>query len=46
MDLLVDARVLLDDNMFNVPHLTMDFGGVDPKDPRAEIMINPQTREL
>lgn len=39
MDLLVAAGIIEDDNMFIVPNLLLYFGGVDPKNPRAEILI-------
>ena len=40
MDLLVECRILEDDNWFDVGDLHLKFGGVDPKNPRAEILIN------
>jgi len=39
MDLLVDARILEDDNWFVVPSLLLHFGDVDTENPRAEIII-------
>lgn len=39
LDLLVDNGFLEDDNWFVVNKLTLTFGGVDSKDPRAEIEI-------
>lgn len=44
MDLLVDISVIEDDNWFVVPKVTLHFGGVDKKNPRAEIEINPFVR--
>lgn len=38
-DLLVDAGYLEDDNWFLLSHAHQHFGGVDPKNPRAEIEI-------
>lgn len=40
MDLLVDAGILEDDNWFAVPDVHLKFGGVDPKNPRAEVEIS------
>lgn len=40
MDLLVDNRIIEDDNWFICPSLVLQFGGVDRKNPRAEIIIN------
>lgn len=40
MDLLVDCGFLKDDNWFVVPKLTLVFGGVDRKRPRAVVDIN------
>ena len=42
MDLLVDNNILLDDNWFVVMNLTLNFMGVDKKDPRAEVDIWPR----
>lgn len=39
MDLLVDTKILEDDNWFVVKKLTLIFGGIDKKNPRAEIEI-------
>ena len=41
MDLLVDAQFIEDDNWFVIPDAHPIFGGVDPKNPRVEIEINP-----
>lgn len=37
MDTLVDAGLLVDDNWFIISRLTLEFGGVDKANPRAEI---------
>ncbi len=37
MDLLVDAKILEDDNYEFVPRLILEFGGIDRENPRAEI---------
>ncbi len=42
MDLLVDNQFLVDDNWFAVPQVTLEFGGVDKQNPRAEVTINEQ----
>lgn len=39
MDLLVDARYLVDDNWFALAHVCLTFGEVDPKNPRAEVHL-------
>ena len=39
MDLLVNCGVLVDDNWFAVKKLTLQFGGVDRKDPRAVVTL-------
>ncbi len=39
MDLLVDNKIIEDDNWFEIPFITLKFGGVDRGDPRAEIVI-------
>jgi Holliday junction resolvase RusA-like endonuclease len=39
MDLLVDSGYLADDNWTVVGHVCLTFGGVDPKNPRAEIQV-------
>lgn len=39
LDLLVDARILEDDNWYCVPELYLTFGGKDAENPRAEITI-------
>jgi len=39
MDLLVDAKVLLDDNYEVVPELCLTYGGVSKEYPRCEITI-------
>ena len=38
MNLLVDTRILADDGVANVPALQLLFGGVEPKNPRAEVV--------
>ena len=40
MDLLVEKKVLVDDNWFIVPAVTLMFGGVDRFRPRAEVVIS------
>lgn len=40
MDLLVDNYILEDDNWFAVPHIELEFGGIDKKNPRAEINLH------
>jgi len=37
MDLLVDTKLIEDDNYECVPKLTLEFGGLDRDNPRAEI---------
>jgi hypothetical protein len=39
LDLLVDRGVIRDDNWFAVPRVTLNFGGVDRINPRAEVVI-------
>jgi len=39
MDLLVDAKIIEDDNWFIIPNISLHFGGVDKNNPRAEITI-------
>lgn len=39
MDLLVDMKVLADDNWFEVPRLDLEFCGIDKINPRCEIII-------
>lgn len=39
MDLLVENRVLEDDDWNCVPEVHLLFGGVEPKNPRAEVFI-------
>jgi len=39
-DLLVDNKILADDNWFMLYDERITFGGVDAKNPRAEITIN------
>jgi Holliday junction resolvase RusA-like endonuclease len=39
MDLLVDNKIIEDDNWFVVSNLSLIFGGVDKDNPRAEITI-------
>lgn len=41
MDLLVDAGYLADDSAFHVPDLHLQFGGVEPKNGRAEVDLTP-----
>ena len=40
MDLLVDMKIIEDDNWFVIDDLHLIFGGVDREDPRVEIIIN------
>lgn len=40
MDLLVDNKILKDDNWFVVSSLSLILGGIDKDNPRAEIDIN------
>jgi Holliday junction resolvase RusA-like endonuclease len=44
MDLLVDAGILQDDSVQIVPSVTLTFGGVEPKEPRAEVSITNHNR--
>lgn len=39
LDLLVDNGIIQDDNWFEIPKLTLIFGGIDVKTPRAEIIL-------
>ena len=39
MDLLVDAKIIEDDNYKIVPELLIKFGEIDREKPRAEIII-------
>ena len=39
MDLLVDCKIIPDDNWFEVPKVVLLFGGVDKLYPRVEISI-------
>jgi Holliday junction resolvase RusA-like endonuclease len=39
MDLLVDMKIIEDDNWFVVPNLVLKFAGVDKENPRAIIKI-------
>lgn len=39
MDLLVDARIIEDDNWHVVPNVLLAYGGKDAKNPRAEVII-------
>jgi len=39
MDLLVDNKIIEDDNWYVIPKLELSFGGVDKENPRAEITI-------
>jgi Holliday junction resolvase RusA-like endonuclease len=43
MDLLVDAEILADDSWAVVPDLTLRFGGLDVKAPRAEVEVKQNT---
>ena len=40
MDLLVDTKIIEDDNWFIINNINLKFGGVDTKNPRAEIEIS------
>ena len=40
MDLLVDNNFIVDDNWFVCYEIKLYFGGVDKKNPRAEVIIN------
>lgn len=40
LDLLVDCRIIEDDNWFVVPKVILQFGGVDKTNPRVEITIH------
>lgn len=40
MDLLVDGKIISDDNWFVIENLTILFGGVCPQNPRAEIELS------
>lgn len=44
MDLLVDAAILADDSWSVVLDLSLHFGEVDPKNPRAEVNIERSGR--
>jgi len=39
MDLLVDNKVIKDDNWFEIENIVLLFGGVDRENPRAEIEL-------
>lgn len=39
MDMLVDQKIIADDNWFVVPKLTLEFKGIDRENPRAEVFI-------
>lgn len=39
MDLLVDKKILEDDNWFIIPKITIEFKGIDRDNPRCEIFI-------
>lgn len=39
-DLLVDNKIIEDDNWFIIPQLSLIFGGVDKENPRCEIVIS------
>lgn len=39
-DLLVDNKIIEDDNWFVLPQLSLIFGGVDKDNPRCEITIS------
>lgn len=39
MDLLVDCKIIPDDNWFEVSLIPLFFGGVDKENPRVEILI-------
>ena len=41
MDLLVDAEILVDDNVLYVPRLILNYGEKDKDNPRAEVSIRP-----
>jgi len=40
MDLLVDARLILDDNWTVIPRLILESNGVDKENPRVEISFD------
>jgi hypothetical protein len=40
MDLLVDAKIIEDDNWYIIPNVSLHFKGVDKEDPRAVVTIN------
>jgi hypothetical protein len=46
MDFLVEKGYLEDDNYFVVPKVVLSFGGIDKKNPRAEIEINCDSNSL
>jgi hypothetical protein len=39
MDLLVDAKIIEDDNWWIIKKLTLEFAGVDKENPRCEITL-------
>ena len=45
-DVLVEAGVLSDDNVFNLPMIFANFGGIDRENPRAAISICETSREF
>lgn len=45
MDLLVDAGILADDSAFNVGDLHLKLGGVESKNPRAEVVLTVTTKK-
>jgi hypothetical protein len=40
MDLMVDAGIIKDDNVYVVPKLELVFGGIDKENPRAIVVIH------
>ncbi len=40
LDLLVDKKIIRDDNWFVIPSVVLKFGGVDRVRPRAEVVIS------
>lgn len=46
MDLLVDVKILEDDNWFIVGDIHLKFGGVDRENPRAEIFIKEKENDI
>lgn len=39
MDTLVDAQIIKDDDVEHISQITIQHGGLDPKNPRAEIFL-------